>query len=59
MPTLNLTKDEYTAIAEALETEIKSIRRAQKAGRTPHIQEVYLKHLEYMTALQTKVLNVK
>lgn len=59
MPKIDLTNDEQTMIMEALNTEIKSAKRAQNAGKTPHIKEVYQTHERVLQTLSNKIATAK
>lgn len=59
MPILNITKDEQTQLMECINTELKSAKRAQNTGKTPHIREVYAQHERTLNALMGKVADAK
>lgn len=59
MAKIDLTTEETTALMNCIETELKSVKRAQNTGKTPHIKEVYLTHQRYLEALQSKIAQAK
>lgn len=59
MPKLEITKEEQQTIALAIETEIKSAKRAQNNSKTPQIKEVHQALETNLTALRAKILEAK
>lgn len=56
MPQINLTADELTACANAIQAQVTSAQRAQKTGKTPQIVEVYRTHEGYLKELEGKLI---
>lgn len=56
MPRVEFTSEELTAIANALNQELVSAKRAQKTGKTPQIVQVYKLHEASIGETLSKVL---
>lgn len=59
MPKIDLNAQEQTMLMECINTEIKSAKRAQNTGKTPHIREVYAQHERTLNALLSKVADAR
>lgn len=59
MPKIDFTPEEMTQIAAALETEIKSAKRAQNTSRTPQLKAVWEQHEATLAALRGKVMSAR
>lgn len=59
MPKVDLTPDEITMLAQCIETEAKSAKRAQTTSKTPQLKEVWLTHERALEALKVKVTSSK
>ena len=59
MPKIEITQDEQTLLDQALETEIKSAKRAQNSGKNPQIKEVYAIQERTLQTLKAKIGNAK
>lgn len=59
MPKLDITADEQNQLLACIDTELKSAKRAQNTGKTPHIREVYATHERTLIKLHTKIADAK
>lgn len=59
MPKIELTTDEATMVLNAIDSEIKSAKRAQNTGKTPQIREVWATHQRVLESLSHKFANAK
>lgn len=59
MPKIELTTDEVTMTLNAIDTEIKSAKRAQNTSKTPQLREVWATHQRVLESLSHKYANAK
>lgn len=59
MANITLTNEELDLCTTALETEIKSVSRAQKASKAPQFAELYKTQEAHLRELQIKLTKAK